>query len=224
MSDLIQKAQYKTILAGVALFAALFWLNIGFALLKPSTGSFILKWIPSALLAFLVFAHRDRSRAYFIFCALLLQSAGAVVLDFNRTGNVLYSLIFTAGAHIMNAGAFYPGINFSRDVKKLSIAGVFLAYVIAYGSFIAGHVPSRMFVPVILYMTALSVSVLSGILSRRSWLIILGLLCFVLDDSVFSWHLFISPIPPNHFITWPSFITGQTLITIGFISRSDENV
>lgn len=215
---LMERMDRRILLAGV-IAAILFWFNIGFAVLRPSTGSFILKWIPSALLAFLVFRHHTDKRSFLFFCALLIQSMGAVILDFDRVGYVLYSLGCTAAAHLCFTGTYFPGIAALRSipVSRWILLAVLLAYCVLYGAYIATHVPSRMFIPVIAYMVVLSAAAGMSLISGYPILLIAGMLFFVLDDSVFSWHLFVSPIPANHFITWPSYIAGQTLVTLGFL-------
>ncbi len=207
------------------LAATLFWLNIGFSVLSPATGSFILKWIPSAILAFLVFRHRTSNRSFLLFCALLVQSAGAVILDFDRTGYVLYSLGFTALAHALFASTFWPGLAALRRLNRVRylLAGLLLVYAILYGGFIGTQVPSRMFLPVTIYMTVLTTAAAMSVLSGASPLLALGMALFVIDDTVFSWHLFVSPIPANHFITWPAYIAGQTLVTLGFLREGESN-
>lgn len=213
----------QKILIGAVAVALLFWANIGFGLLRPANGSFLLKWLPTLLLALIVFQHRDSQRSLWLFTGLMIQSLGAVVLDFDRIGYVLYALIFTAVAHLCFAGALLPR---SDQVKgqprgRLIAAGVFAVYAIGYGSYVALHSASRgLQVPVVLYMICLSAGTLSAILSGRSLLVALGMAMFVVDDTVFSYHLFVSPIPPNHFITWPSYFAGQALLTIGFVAGS----
>ncbi len=215
---LMERWDRRILLAGV-IAAVLFWCNIGFAVLRPATGSFVLKWIPSALFAFLVFRHHTDRRSFLLFCALLIQSMGAVILDFDRVGYVLYSLGFTAAAHLLFTGTYFPGMAALRRVNLVRwiLLAALLVYCAAYGAFIVAHVPSRMLFPVIAYMVVLSAAVGMSLLSGYPVLLMAGMMLFVLDDSVFSWHLFVSPIPANHFITWPSYIAGQTLVTLGFL-------
>lgn len=210
----------QKLLIGAAALALLFWANIGFGLLRPSNGSFVLKWLPTLLLAWIVFQHRETPRSLWLFTGLMVQSLGAIVLDFDRIGYVLYALAFTAVAHVSFAGAFRPTrANLANLPRTRQIAAaVFVLYALSYGSYAAIHSASRgMQLPVIVYMLCLSAGTLAAILSGKHWMVPLGMAMFVLDDTVFSYHLFISPIPPNHFITWPSYIAGQVLITMGFV-------
>lgn len=211
----------RRLLYGLYALAFLFWLNIGFGLLQPATGSFILKWVPSAILAFIVYRHRTSWRSFLLFCAVLIQSIGAVILDFDRSGYVLYSLAFTGLAHLCYCAQFLPTVETlkkMRPVRWLLVLAL-LVYALLYGSFVADHLPTRMQWPVIFYMILLTLAGSLGILSGLSWLVVVGMLFFILDDSVFSWHLFVSPIPANHFITWPTYIAGQTCIVLGCIRR-----
>lgn len=213
----------RRILVTAGSLALLFWLNIGLGILKPATGSFVLKWIPGALLAFLIFRHQTSRQSFLLFCAILVQSMGAVVLDFDRTGYVLYSMAFTAGAHLLFAAAFFPGLPALRASGiRFVFVGAFLLYAVLFGGFIASYVPSRMFTPVVFYMIALSLSAGMAVLSRYPLMLVAGVFCFVLDDSIFSWHLFVSSIPANHFLTWPSYIAGQTLVTLGFLKGRED--
>lgn len=213
-------ANDRKLLAAALSLAALFWVNIGFGILRPASGSFLLKCMPSAFFAFLVFSHRGSRGSVFLFAALLVQTLGAIVLDFDRLGYVLYALGFTAVAHVLFASAFlttrkWTGLGSGRKLA----AALFVLYAISYGSFIAVQAAQRgMLVAVVVYMICLSAGTLSAILSERPWLAAAGMLMFVLDDSVFSYHLFVSPIPPNHFITWPSFIAGQALVTLSLMA------
>ncbi len=217
--------QDHRILLVAAGLALLFWANIGFSVLRPTSGSFLLKWLPTGLLAWLVFQHRSSPRSIWLFTGLLVQSLGAVILDFDRIGYVLYALAFTAVAHLCFAAAFAPTKAALRELPRVRwiLAVVFLAYALSYGSFVALRAGTRgMTLPVLIYMLCLSAGALSALLSGRSWLAFAGMAMFVLDDTVFSYHLFVSPIPPNHFITWPTYFTGQVLITLGLVAGSDE--
>ena len=213
----------QKILLGATALALLFWANIGLGILRPANGSFVLKWLPTMCLALIVFQRRESPRSLWLFTGLLIQSLGAVILDFDRIGYVLYALAFTALAHLCFAGAFMPrAFSLSNMPRtRLAAAGVFLVYALGYGSYAAMHSASRgMQFPVVLYMLCLSAGMLAALFSGRHWLVALGMAMFVLDDTVFSYHLFVSPIPPNHFITWPSYFTGQALLTIGFASST----
>lgn len=211
----------RRLLYGLFLLALLFWLNIGFGLLQPATGSFILKWVPSAILALIVYRHRTSWRSFLLFCAILIQSIGAVILDFDRSGYVLYSLAFTGCAHLCYSARFLPALETLKRIHFLRwifLGGLWI-YALFYGSFVADHLPARMQGPVIFYMILLTLAGTLSLLSGLSWLVVLGMFFFILDDSVFSYHLFVSPIPANHFITWPTYIAGQTCIVLGCIRR-----
>lgn len=214
---------HRLLLALAGILAVAFWLNIGFSILKPATGSFLVKWIPTAILAGLIFSQRRSWGSLVLFFALLTQSLGAVILDFDRHGYVLYALGFTALAHLLFGTAFLERRNAWKDipVARRICLGIFLCYAIAYGTVVAQSAPSRMQIPVIVYMGCLSFAVVSSIISSNVWMVILGMLCFVFDDSIFSYHLFIAPIGPNHFITWPSYMAGQALVTLGFLSQEE---
>lgn len=211
----------RLLLAAAGTLALIFWLNIGFSILRPATGSFLVKWIPTAILAGLVFAQRSSWGSLVLFFALLTQSLGAVILDFDRHGYVLYALGFTALAHIMFGAAFLERRNNWANIpsaRKACLA-IFLCFALVYGYIVSGNAPARMQIPVIVYMFCLSFAVVSSIVSSNAWAVFFGMLCFVFDDSIFSYHLFIAPIGPNHFITWPSYMAGQALVTLGFLTR-----
>ena len=206
------------------IFAVFFWANTGFGFYRPYKGSFFIKSIPTVVLAILVYRHRTSLSEFYLFCAILLQSVGDVIIDFDRTANVIPAMLFTAMAHTMYNATFL------RDRKVLSIVpsakkvlALFLGlYGLLFGAFLIYNVALKqewLMLPLIgVYIVLLTGVAVNALLAnfRGSW-IALGAVFYIITDSVLGYHLYVSPIHGNHFWTWPMYYSGQLLITLNYI-------
>ncbi len=202
-----------------------FWMNIGFHYIAPFQGGFLLKWLPTGLLALLVYLHRESVPGFFLFAALLLQSVGDVILDFDRIGYVLPSIGFVVIGHV-----FY-NITFLRDRSSFAdistgrkvLMGVVVLYSVSFAAYLVMHLKPVMLVPVMLYSVALTGVVVTSILAnyKTIWITV-GTLIYVVTDSTLAYHIFIDRIPGEHFITWPIYIGGQVLIVYNYLKEKTQ--
>lgn len=215
-------------LLGVALLAAVvFWINIGTGTYRPYLGSFIMKWIPTGILALMVYRHRRTWQEFFLFLALLLQSVGDVILDFDRIGNVKWAIGFIISAHIAYCVFFFlekekrAPLSRSRKIAAVVVA----IYGIMAGAYFFSNSGGLMRIGVSLYALAITgAAILSLRAGYRSILIFAAVLMYIFTDTIVAYSEFVGVLKGSHFYTWPIYYLGQMLLVLVYLKEKAGRV
>lgn len=115
--------------------------------------------------------------------------------------------------HIFYLAAFFTRWNFSW------IRFILIVPIIGYGIFMAGKFMDALnqngnealIIPVLAYITAISLMALSAIMTGNKWAIT-GSVLFVISDSVLAWNMFISPVNYSGVLVMTTYYGAQFLI------------
>jgi len=158
--------------------------------------------------------------------ALLFSLMGDVLLMFvDRAANFFIGgLIAFLLAHIMYILIF---LKHGRQHKiKPAFIGLVLIYAIGL-LYVLYDGLGDMLVPVIVYMTAILIMVVSasqrkGSVSKISFvLVFLGALFFMVSDSILALNKFYQPIPYSSILIMSTYASAQYLIVMGILRQND---
>lgn len=80
----------------------------------------------------------------------------------------------------------------------------------------------ELILPVIAYITVISLMALTAIMTGNKWAII-GSILFVISDSILSWNLFVSEIPYSNALIMTTYYSAQFLIATSLLSFNRTN-
>ncbi len=128
-------------------------------------------------------------------------------------------LSFFLITHILYLAAFALVYSFrTPDVIIALILVVMMAYMLV--RFKKGGKVGKMFIPVAVYVCALSVMVylaLGSAISTPSWATVLcacGAVLFYISDAILGWSAFVRTFRRSSFIVWSFYAPGQMLIAL----------
>jgi uncharacterized membrane protein YhhN len=151
-------------------------------------------------------APRSKQRYYF----MLLAGLFFCMLGDGLLGWFVIGLSAFLIGHLFYMTGFFSRWRFS----KLRFASVLPLGLYAY--FIGGEIVQALIrdhnealiVPVLLYITVISLMTWSAIMTGQTWAII-GSLLFTISDSILSWNLFVSPVAFSNVLIMTTYYTAQ---------------
>ncbi len=178
----------------------------------PYPGSFLPKALP-VLVAAGWLLHTARStggrRAGY---GLLWSALGDVALALEDRF-FLFGLTAFLIAHLCYTAAFVPDVQLQR-VRVLWAGGI-VAYGLALGAILGQATNWQL--PILLYAVVLTSMGVTAALRRRSRLVFLGALAFMVSDSLLAWNRFLTPLPLAHLWVMLTYYLAQGLITGGML-------
>jgi uncharacterized membrane protein YhhN len=199
---------------------------------EPYPGSVLLKVLSIAPLAVIAFRAlkepsanphgvewlRDRDNVI-LAAALAFSSLGDVLLDLDP------ARLFTRGLFAFLVAHFIYVLLFVRNwVRPLRPRGWQLALsaaVLVYSMLLSQWLSPSLGVfagPVMLYVCAITVMVVSAILAgfSKPW-VCAGAILFLISDSIIAVNKFKSPVPGRDYLVWATYYLAQYGIAIGFL-------
>jgi uncharacterized membrane protein YhhN len=190
-----------------------FWLSaILFIVLLPYTPSAlttILKIVPIAMLAILVFTSTGDWRRYGILVALAFSAGGDIFME---TEYFIFGLASFLIAHICYLVVFCRNIEFN-------LLRVLLALTIVSSTFISASLLSpnlgELAVAVYFYIGVIALMGITASLGAKNHpLVILGALAFMISDSIIAFDRFNAPIDNARYAIIITYYLAQYLLTI----------
>lgn len=209
------------IIASVELFAELKDITFLKFLFKPM--------LMPVLMAFAVMQCRELQLKVptILIYALFFSFLGDVFLLYGDRGEIFFLL--GLGAFLIGH-IFYIVLNMHKTPKQpLSIQNLLaLLPMLLFAFFLLYKLRlnvGTMLIPIVLYTFVLITLYYTGLLTKASathttWrLIFIGIILFILSDSMIAWSKFISPFAFSSFFIMILYIVSQYLLTIGFILK-----
>ena len=182
---------------------------------QPYAGNWALKGSCVAIMAAMAF----RGGIPILGLALALSSAGDILLDLDPErlfvfGLALFLLVHLIYIFLFLRNRFVPrAIGWNQAAMVIVVAG----YCGSIGAWLAPSLGNLM-VPVVIYICAITVMVVTAILVRSSqpW-VVWGAMLFLMSDSLLAINKFKTPVPYRDYLVWATYYLGQYGITIGFL-------
>jgi uncharacterized membrane protein YhhN len=207
----------RAVLAISILTAIVFWASLA---LRPFAGSFILKAIPVASLAVIVWRKKISKQETLLCIALILHCLGDILLDIDRVRLFLHAVGAFLFGHVFYILTFKSDVNRTQPFatyKKVFLGGSGL-YAITIAVILVPHLPAHLLAPVIVYMLVITTMTFVAILANyKTFWISAGAISYLLSDSLIAINTFVHPFTGSTYIIWPMYYVGQFLIVIGFL-------
>jgi len=183
---------------------------------QPFPGSAGLKGMamaPMAVLSFLLARTFGRTFVY-LGIAQALSCAGDVLLDLNPAYFTLGLAAFLL-SHVEYATVWllHRPRPFRITAERTGLAAVVLLYAVVFGAWLVPGL-GDLSGPVVLYMAAITVMVVSACISRFPVGVALGAILFLVSDSVLATNKFKFPVPGHDLLIWPTYYAGQLLMAL----------
>jgi len=186
---------------------------------------------PLILVALIIFFGKrskrlDQKAKTIMFLALMFSLLGDVLLMFVD----LHANFFMGGlvafllAHIMYI------IIFLKQHNQHKIKSLFLSVVLVYAMgllYVLYDGLGDMLIPVIIYMTAILIMVVSASMRKGNVvkisynLVFMGALFFMISDSILALNKFYQPIPYSNILIMTTYALAQYLIVLGVLKQND---
>jgi len=185
-----------------------------FCLLQPFPGRFILKAIPalSLALAFLLAQGLDGWQRLSLIAGALFCGVGDMILDIDRVRLFVPGLI----AFLLGHTGFLVFFFLRREKKSPRKVWLllFLAFPAAMTAVLVPHL-DRLLIPVLVYLTIISLMTGFAIVSDLHIQAVLGALLFMLSDALLALAKFVFHGFPGPEFTVPIYFTGLFLLGFG---------
>jgi uncharacterized membrane protein YhhN len=168
---------------------------------------------PLAVLSFLL-ARTYGRRFVYLGIAQALSCAGDVLLDLNPSYFTLGLAAFLL-SHVEYATVWllYRPRPFRTTAGRTALAAGVLVYAVAFEAWLIPGL-GDLSGPVVLYMAAITVMVMSAAVSRFPIGVAIGAILFLVSDSVLAVNKFKFPVPGRDFLIWPTYYAGQLLMAL----------
>ena len=186
------------------------------------TGRFVVKGAAVAFLAAIAWRLlRGRAR-YLLGAALVLSSAGDILLDLGERFFV-YGLAAFLLAHICYGALFV--LYWPRPFRPRADQWMLVAAVVIYAGALAWRIwpglgAMRMRPPVLAYIIVITLMVVAAALARfvSQW-VILGAVLFLISDSLIGLNRFHQPLSSFmvDYLIWLTYYLGQCGLALGFM-------
>ena len=183
---------------GLAYFLTIAW--------HPFPGSLILKGLSIATLA--VFAWKLNHSLLAI--GLGVSSLGDMLLDVQSANLFIPGLIAFLVAHILYAIRFYS--QWQRPLRIWEKQRLLIALVLIYAASITLWLkPSlgALTLPVTIYVCAITIMVITAVIARTPWPVLLGALLFLVSDSLLAAGKFKGIFPYRDYLVWGTYFLAQ---------------
>jgi len=185
-----------------------------FCLLQPFPGRFILKAIPalSLALAFLLAQGFDGWQRWSLIAGALFCGVGDMILDIDRVRLFVPGLV----AFLLGHAGFLVFFFLLREKKSPRRVWLlpFLAFPAAMTAVLVPHL-DRLLIPVLVYLTIISLMTGFAIVSDLHIQAVLGALAFMLSDALLALAKFVFNGFPGPEFTVPLYFTGLFLLGFG---------
>ncbi|CAD5249535.1 Lysoplasmalogenase [Alteromonas sp. 38] len=156
--------------------------------------------------------------------AIIASGCGDVFLAIQLENGFIFGLISFLVAHIIYIVSFCTQGTMSlstmnNSLNRWRLVGVL--GVIVFALIIGRHIlPStgQLFVPVCVYLAAISLMGITALVFNMSNTIVLGAFCFICSDSILAHSLFKEPFPLSSFLVMTTYYLAQFFIVKGAVS------
>lgn len=177
-------------------------------------------WIPVALLAVTCAASNGQYR----WLGALALAASAVGDVFGGRGMLLPQIGSFTIAQILYAVIF---ISIGKwNARRIPMALIPLAIAAVVGSRVLPNTSGVFTVGLCVYITVIVAMSVSAMFVERKgwWMLVVGVLLFVLSDSVIAWNLFVERIPRAGLIIMTTYYAAQALLWSCLVRWTDKEV
>lgn len=178
---------------------------------EPLGFKLLFKLIPMAMIIFYATRQlpRKKSAAHrLILIGLVFSMIGDGTLHWFIIGLTAFLM-----GHIFYLAGFLTRWNFSwiRLITILPIAGYGLFMAREQIAALNQNGNESLIIPVLAYITVISLMVWSAIMTGNKWAI-MGSILFVISDSILAWNMFISPVNHSGVLIMTTYYGAQFLI------------
>lgn len=194
----------------------------------PYPFQFLLKVLPIFILLIVSITTLKGRFRQLITLAIIASGCGDVFLALQLEHGFILGLVSFFVAHLVYIVSFctqgaieYSSMNTS--LNRWRIIGVL--GVVLFAALIGSHIlPStgQLFVPVCVYLIAISLMGITALLFSMNNTIVLGAFCFICSDSILALSLFKVPLPLSSFLVMTTYYLAQFLIVKGAISHQSS--
>ena len=177
-----------------------------------------MKALPTLFLMASVLVARWSRQAWFLLIGLGFQLAGDMVIDLDRSGNIIPAMGLVCLAFVFYNLTFLQdmgGLSALGPTRRLLFAGIVL-FTIAMAVVMALFLPTLMLPAVLTYVLLLTGMGLTSLLANyRTLAVTAGTVLYMITDASIGINEWVTPIPGAHFYFWPLYFAGQILIVQG---------
>lgn len=183
---------------------------------QPFQGSAGLKGMAMAPLALVSFGlPRNEGRAFlYLGIAQALSCAGDILLDLNPS-YFTFGLAAFLLSHVEYATVWllFRARPFQTTAARTGLAAGVLIYSAVFAAWLVPGLGS-LAAPVMLYIAAITIMVVSAAVSRFPIGVAMGAILFLVSDSILAVNKFKFPIPAHEFLVWSTYYPGQLLMAV----------
>lgn len=204
-------------------FGFLYW---GFILFSVSTPvNWFIKWLAIIPLAILLWRNRLNRSISLAAIGLFVHSIGDIVITLDGEWFFLLAIAAFLIGHLFYLAAFWP---YKRPFStiptshKAGIIGIIL-FALVVSAILIPSLDGVMKTTVPIYIFVITaMAVVSWLGDFQSWWIRVGVVSYMISDTVLAYNAFVSTVPFQGFITWPTYYFAQLLIAVGFLWEQQE--
>jgi alkenylglycerophosphocholine hydrolase len=179
----------------------------------PYPGSYILKALPILIMAYLSYSYLKGCVKILMVSAFLFCTAGDVLLDVSRVNYFVPALVSFMIAHILYSVVFFKDFKFKK--QRLIIVAAIIIYVSLI--FCLSELGS-LFIPVLIYILVITImGIIVSFSDRPINGVLLGVLLFIVSDSLIAINKFIHPLPYSTFLNITIYYWAQYEIGMGML-------
>jgi alkenylglycerophosphocholine/alkenylglycerophosphoethanolamine hydrolase len=188
--------------------------------------NWLIKWLAIIPLALLLWRNRRLNRSVTLAAVgLFIHSIGDIVITIDGELFFLLAIVAFLIGHLFYLAAFWPykrPFSTIPTSQKAGIMGIVL-FALIVSVFLVPSLDGAMKTAVPIYILVITVmAVVSWLGDFQSWWIRIGVVSYMVSDSVLAYNAFVAPVPFEGFITWPTYYFAQLLIAVGFLWEQER--
>ena len=199
-------------------FGLLYWgiILVGWSL----PVNWLIKWLAIIPLALLLWRNRLNRSVTLAAVGLFIHSIGDIVITLDGEWFFLLAILAFLIGHLFYLAAFWlykRPFSTIPSLQKAGIIGIILFAVIV-SILLLPALDGVMKTAVPIYILVItSLAVVSWLGDFQSWWIRIGVVSYMVSDSILAYNAFVAPVPFEGLITWPTYYFAQLLIAVGFL-------
>jgi alkenylglycerophosphocholine/alkenylglycerophosphoethanolamine hydrolase len=188
--------------------------------------NWLIKWLAIIPLALLLWRNRRLNRSVTLAAVgLFIHSIGDIVITIDGELFFLLAIVAFLIGHLFYLAAFWPykrPFSTIPTSQKAGIMGIVL-FALIVSVFLVPSLDGAMKTAVPIYILVITaMAVVSWLGDFQSWWIRIGVVSYMVSDSVLAYNAFVAPVPFEGFITWPTYYFAQLLIAVGFLWEQER--
>ncbi|WP_337019881.1 lysoplasmalogenase [Oceanobacillus massiliensis] len=189
---------------------------------EPLIFSLFFKLIPMVLILLYAFQQSPRRKSvtqWLVMIGIVFCMVGDATIHWFMIGLSAFLV-----GHLFYMTGFFKKWQFSlaRFLTILPIAGYGIIMALQLTQAIVQDGNEHLMMPVVIYISVISVMAFSAIMTGNKWAVI-GSILFLISDSILSWNMFLSPVPFADSLIMTTYYGAQFLIAHSLFTIEGSN-